>query len=176
MMNLKKMVRIPLFAALIAISVYLFPPFPVPYVNVNFTLQTLLIILIGFLLKPLEAFLSVFIYLMLGMVGLPVFSGATGGLQIILGPTGGFLLLFPFLSLGISTLKSKKKHLLYDLIMAFILSIPLMYLLANLWLSYTLSINYWRALLGLIPFIPFDMIKLVFAYLVYQKIPMELFE
>ena len=175
MMNLKKMVRIPLFAALIAISVFLFPPFPVPYVNINFTLQTLLIILIGFLLKPSEAFFSVFIYLLLGTLGLPVFSGATGGLQIILGPSGGFLVLFPFLSLSISLLKSKNKHMLYDLIITFILAIPVLYLMANLWISYTLSINYWRALLGLIPFIPFDLIKLVFAYLVYQKMPMELF-
>jgi biotin transport system substrate-specific component len=168
---MKQMIRISLFAAMISVSVYLFPPFIVPYVNITFTLQTLLIVLIGFLLKPMEAFLSVFIYLLLGAVGLPVFSGARGGIQMILGPTGGFLMLFPFLACAISLLKSKKKIMWYDLLMSVVLAIPILYLLANIWLSYSLSLNYWRALLSLIPFVPFDILKIGFAYLIYQKIP-----
>lgn len=176
MSNIKQMIRISLFAAMISISVYLFPPFIVPYANITFTLQTLLIVLIGFLLKPSEAFLSSFIYLLLGAIGLPVFSGARGGIQMIVGPTGGFLMLFPFLSLSISLLKSKTKHTFYDLTISFILAIPVLYLLANLWLSYSLSLNYWKALLSLIPFVPFDIMKLVFAYFIYQKIPKELFD
>jgi biotin transport system substrate-specific component len=176
MLNLKQMIRISLFAAMISISVYLFPPFIIPYVQVTFTLQTLLIILVGFLLRPTEAFLSSLIYILLGAIGLPVFSGGRGGFQVLFGPTGGFILLFPFLSLGISLLKSKSRHTLYDLVIAFVLSVPMLYLLANLWLSYQLSINYWKALLSLLPFVPFDIIKLIFAYFVYQKIPRELFE
>jgi len=176
MLNLKQMIRISLFAAMISISVYLFPPFIIPYIQVTFTLQTLLIILVGFLLRPMEAFLSSFIYILLGALGLPVFSGARGGFQVLFGPTGGFILLFPFLSLGISILKSKSRNTLYDLLMSGILSIPVLYLLANLWLSYNLSINYWKALLSLLPFIPFDIIKLIFAYFIYQKIPRELFD
>ncbi|TNF08297.1 MAG: biotin transporter BioY [Bacillota bacterium] len=173
MISMKQMIRISLFAAMISVSVYLFPPFLVPYVNITFTLQTLLVVLIGFLLKPSEAFLSCFIYLLLGAAGLPVFSGAQGGFQIIVGPTGGFLILFPFLALGISLLKSKTKKMWFDLLISILLAIPLLYLLANIWLSYSLSINYWRALLSLIPFVPFDILKIGFAYLIYQKIPDE---
>jgi biotin transport system substrate-specific component len=170
---MKQMIRISLFAAMISVSVYLFPPFIVPYVNITFTLQTLLVVLMGFLLKPSEAFLSCFIYLLLGALGLPVFSGARGGFQMIAGPTGGFLILFPLLAYSISLLKSKTKKMWYDLVIAFVFSIPLLYLLANIWLSYSLSINYWKALLSLIPFIPFDILKIGFAYLIYQKIPEE---
>ncbi|PKK93505.1 MAG: hypothetical protein CVV61_04265, partial [Tenericutes bacterium HGW-Tenericutes-6] len=94
-MTTKRMIMISLFAAMLAISVFIFPPIPIPVIDVNFTLQTLFVIMIGYLLSPIDAFLSVFIYVLMGAIGLPVFSGMRGGLSILFGPTGGFIFLFP---------------------------------------------------------------------------------
>jgi biotin transport system substrate-specific component len=58
---------------------------------VPFTLQMFVVALIAMLLPPATAGLAVGTYLVAGAVGLPVFSGLTGGLGVLLGPTGGYL-------------------------------------------------------------------------------------
>ncbi|MDO9628343.1 MAG: biotin transporter BioY [Acholeplasmataceae bacterium] len=174
-MKLKQVTRISLFSAMIAVSVYLIPPIAVPVLNVSFTLQTLFIILIGFILAPLEAFLSVFIYVLIGAFGFPVFSGYRGGLSVLFGPTGGFIMMFPIVSLLISVFKSKKRLHMYNLMIGFIFGVVVLYLIANLWLSYSLSINYFASLSGLLIFIPFDIVKLLLAYFIYLRIPKEIY-
>jgi len=174
-MSIKRISRISLFAAFIAVSVYAIPPIMVPVIQVPFTLQTLFIILAGYLFMPLDAFLTVFIYVLLGAFGLPVFSGARGGLSVLLGPTGGFLMLFPLVSLAISFLKSKDKKKVYDISIGIFISIFGLYILANIWLSISLSIGYFTSLLSLLPFVLFDIIKLFMAYTIYLKIPKDLF-
>ncbi len=173
-MKIKQVTRISLYAAFIAVSVYLIPPIQIPSIQVPFTLQTLLIMLAGFLFVPSEAFLTVFIYVFIGAIGLPVFSGARGGLSVLLGPTGGFLMLFPLVSLFISLLKSKTHKKLYDIGIGLFISVIALYLLANIWLSVILSISYWSALLSLLPFVPFDILKLLLAYFIYLKFPKDI--
>lgn len=173
MNKIKQISKISLFAAFISVSVYLFPPITVPLIQVPFTLQTLFIILAGFLFTPLEAFIAVLLYVFIGAVGLPVYSGARGGLSVLFGPSGGFIMLFPLVSLFISIFKSKTKNIVHDLAIGGLISIICLYLLANIWLSITLSLNYWVALLSLLPFIPLDIVKLLLAYFVYIKMPSE---
>ncbi len=174
MNKIKQISKISLFAAFISVSVYLIPPFMIPFVQIPFTMQTMFIILAGFIFTPFEAFLTVLLYVFIGAVGLPVYSGARGGMSVLLGPTGGFIMLFPLVSLLIATLKSKTKNIIYDLIVGIFIAIISLYLLANIWLSVTLSLNYWVALLSLLPFIPLDVVKLLLAYFVYIKLPNEL--
>lgn len=173
MNKIKQISKISLFAAFISVSVYLFPPIVIPLVQVPFTLQTLFIILAGFLFIPIEAFISVLLYVFIGAVGFPVFSGGRGGLSVLVGPSGGFIMLFPLVSLFISILKSKTKNITHDLFIGIVIAIVSLYLLANIWLSITLSLNYWVALLSLLPFIPLDIVKLLLAYFVYIKMPSE---
>ncbi len=68
----------------------------VPLGPVPFTLQTFFIMLAGFLLGAKWGFVSVTLYLLLGIAGLPVFSGGSAGAGVLLGPTGGYLIAFPF--------------------------------------------------------------------------------
>ena len=76
--------------ALLAISAWVTVPLgPVP-----FTLQTMVLVFVVVLFPPREALVSVFGYLALGAIGVPVFSGMKGGLASIVGPTGGFLVGF----------------------------------------------------------------------------------
>lgn len=65
--------------------------FTIPLGPVPFTLQTAVVILIALLLTPKQAAATTGVYLLMGAIGLPVFSSMTGGLGKLLGPTGGFL-------------------------------------------------------------------------------------
>ncbi|MDZ7688164.1 MAG: biotin transporter BioY [Halobacteriales archaeon] len=68
----------------------------VPLGPVPFTLQTFFVVLAGFVLGARWGFVSVTLYLLLGVAGLPVFAGGSAGAGVILGPTGGYLVAFPF--------------------------------------------------------------------------------
>lgn len=86
-MSAQRIARCGLSCALLAVSAWVSIPLgPVP-----FTLQTLVLAMLPGVLAPREAVLTVATYLVLGGVGLPVFSNMMGGIGVLLGPTGGFL-------------------------------------------------------------------------------------
>ncbi|MFP4188212.1 MAG: biotin transporter BioY [Halobacteriales archaeon] len=68
----------------------------IPLGPVPITLQTFFVVLAGFVLGAKWGFVSITLYLLLGSAGLPVFSGGAAGAGHLLGPTGGYLLAFPF--------------------------------------------------------------------------------
>lgn len=74
---------------------------PIPGTPVPFTLQPMVVVLAGLMLGPVVGFASMVTYLALGALGLPVFApvGAPGVLRL-LGPTGGYLIAFPFAALA----------------------------------------------------------------------------
>ncbi len=67
----------------------------IPHTPVPFTLQTFAVLLAGGLLGKRNGAISQGLYLLLGVAGLPVFSGLGSGLARLIGPTGGYLLSFP---------------------------------------------------------------------------------
>ena len=81
------------FAAIIAASALL-PAIPIGPVPI--TLQTFAVMLAGAVLGARRGFLAVLLYLALGAIGLPVFSGGAAGLAVFAGPTVGYLVAFPF--------------------------------------------------------------------------------
>ena len=83
------------FAALICASAYV-GAIPVGSAGVPITLQTLTVMLAGCILGPLRGFAAVTLYLALGAVGLPVFAEHSSGIGVFSGPSGGYLLSFPF--------------------------------------------------------------------------------
>ncbi len=85
------MTRTALMAAVTAVAAQIAVPiFPVP-----FTLQVLAVVLSGLLLGPRYGALAQAIYLLVGAIGVPVFAEFRGGLGVLLGPTGGYLLSYP---------------------------------------------------------------------------------
>ena len=92
--KLTAMILIGLFAALIAVCAQIQIPAAVP-----FTLQTFAIFLAAGLLGGKRGTVSVVIYILLGMVGLPVFAGFKGGIAALLGTTGGYIIGFIFSAL-----------------------------------------------------------------------------
>lgn len=84
----RNLVLAALFAALLGASAYV--AIPTPW-GVPFTLQVLAVLLAGLVMSPSWAFAAVAVYLLLGTAGAPVFAGPSGGLGVVLGPTGGYL-------------------------------------------------------------------------------------
>lgn len=89
MRNTKNLIYSALGAALIAACSFLTVPAPVP-----FTLQSLAVLIAAGLLGERWGCVSVLVYLLLGAVGVPVFSGFRGGVGVLFGATGGYLLGF----------------------------------------------------------------------------------
>lgn len=84
------LIFVPLFAALIAVSGFI--AFPLPGTPVPIVLQNMMPILASGLLGGLYGTASTALFLIAGLLGLPVFSGGRGGLAHLMGPTGGFLI------------------------------------------------------------------------------------
>ena len=83
------------FTAIIAVMAQIV--IPMPY-GVPMTLQTLAVPLAGVLLGAKKGAITAAVYVLIGAVGAPVFAGFAGGLGVVFGPTGGFILSFPLLA------------------------------------------------------------------------------
>ena len=78
--------------ALMSALLCLLAPISIPIGPVPITLSIFIIYIISYILDANSALISVFIYLLMGIVGLPVFAGYKSGLGVILGPSGGYLI------------------------------------------------------------------------------------
>lgn len=96
--SIRELVLCGLFTALIAVGAFIKISIPIEPFPMNFTLQLFFSLLAGFLLGPQLGLLSVCVYLILGLIGVPIFA-AGGGLSYLLRPTFGFLLGFAFTAL-----------------------------------------------------------------------------
>lgn len=164
-MNLRTLIVTALFAALIVGGSYVaFPLGPVPL-----TLQTLFVLLAGVLGGAKVGFSAVTVYLVLGAFGLPVFYGGSGGIAHFFSPTGGFLLALlgaaplagAISEVGFKREKSKTRQLLFITLGAVAGTIAI-FMIGIPFLKIFLKVAWREALLiGLIPFIVGDLIKLV---------------
>lgn len=85
--------HVAVFTALI-VAASIVPAIPIGALAVPITLQTLAVLLTGLVLGPVRGGLAVLLYLVLGFAGLPVFAKGASGLQVLSGPTGGYLVGF----------------------------------------------------------------------------------
>lgn len=97
-MRSQDLAYVAVFAALIAVLAAV-PAIPVGGAGVPITLQTLGVALCGLVLGPVRGALAAALYVALGLVGLPIFAGFSGGLGVLAGPTVGYLLAFPLFAL-----------------------------------------------------------------------------
>lgn len=89
---------IAVFAALVA-ALAILPAIPAGPLGVPVTLQTLAVMVTGIVLGPSRGFAAVALYLVVGLAGLPIFSGFSGGVGVLAGPSAGYLLAFPLAAL-----------------------------------------------------------------------------
>jgi biotin transport system substrate-specific component len=107
---------------------------------------------------------SVVLYILLGLVGLPVFSNFSGGAGKLFGPTGGYIIGYIFLALIFGFFVEHWKNNLGLNIAGAVLGTLVLYLFGTVWLAYQLSLGFVAALwAGVIPYIPGDIVKLIIA-------------
>ena len=118
-----------------------------------------------------DATISYIVYLLLGLVGLPVFSGFTGGLGKLAGPTGGYLIGFIFLALisGLFVDKFPKNRILA--VVGMIIGMAVCYIFGTVWLAKLLSLSFKEGLMmGVIPYLAGDVAKIIIAAIVGPKL------
>ena len=167
-MKSKDLVLVSLFAAIMCILSIMRIPLPTP---VPFTLQTFGVAVTGALLGGYLGAIALIIYTLLGAIGLPVFSGMTGGIQVLVGPTGGFIFGFIIaafvIGLCINHFAYKIPHPALRFIATFIimtLGLAISYTIGTIQLKFVTGLSWQKALAaGVLPFIFLDIIKMAFA-------------
>jgi len=155
-----------LMAALTAAGAYIAVPIgPVPI-----TLATLFVLLSGLLLGSRWGLISMALYLFIGAMGIPVFSGGRGGLAHFFGPTGGYLLGY-VLSAWVTGLVSEQSRQSPALqILAVLLGSIAIYSIGVPWLKMTTNLSWTRALIvGMLPFLIGDTVKAAAAFLLARS-------
>ncbi len=108
--------------------------------------------------------ISVILYILLGLAGLPVFTNFTGGPGKLFGPTGGYIVGYIFMAPICGFFLDKWKNNIPLNILGMILGTAACYLFGTIWLQYQLSLTFPAALMtGVVPYIPFDLLKLALA-------------
>lgn len=163
--SIHTLVTIGLMAALICIT----SPFSIPlgFTPVPITLSAFTIYLTAMVLGPVKGTLSCFLYLLLGTMGLPVFSGFMGGIHRLLGPTGGYLIGYLFMAFLSGLFASKWFPKWYPCLLGMLLGTAACYALGTVQLSLQMHISFFEALfIGVVPYIPVDILKMIFALFV----------
>lgn len=145
-----------------------FSQWSIPTEPVPFTLQTIAVTYLGLAFHPSNAFLSVVIWLLAGTSGLPVFAEGASGLEVMLGPTGGYLIGFLpavlIMAIPLEMSGVRRPDTLFLVGMAGTLVI-----LFSGYLRLAVDIGSEQAwLLGVKPFILPGMLKVVIALVLYQ--------
>jgi biotin transport system substrate-specific component len=162
------MVFASMFGAVTALGAYI----AIPLQPVPITLQTLFVCLSGALLGGYFGAISQVIYVLLGVIGLPVFAGGTAGPGILLGPSGGYLFGFIAGALVIGKLMEVKQQPgIIWIIFAFVCGTAVIYGFGILQLSLVARLSLLKAFLtGAVPFLPGDLLKLIAATLITLKV------
>ena len=142
-------------------------PVAIPVSGIPITLTTLVIYIIGNVLSPTVSITSVVLYIILGCVGLPVFSGFSGGITHLLGPGGGFILGYIPLILCVSMLNKS----IFRQIIGILLGTLLLYLCGCIgYMIYSKSEITTVFSVCVIPFLPGDICKFLLTLITIPRI------
>ncbi len=164
------MIFIALFATLMCIGAWLHFPSPVPA-----SMQTFMVFCALGLIGSKRTFIMLVLYVMMGSVGLPVFSGFTGGIGALTGPTAGFIWGF-LIGVPVFYLFEKRYSDKKAIIIGYIVYILLHYIPGALWYcifttsSLTLSGLVASSLVTVVPFIIPDAVKLMLSFVTVKRL------
>ena len=161
-----------LIALMTAVTCVLGPlSIPLPFSPVPISLTNFVIFLAIFVLGMKNGTISFIIYLLLGAVGVPVFSSFRGGFQVLAGPTGGYLIGFIFLALIMGFALDHFDRKLVPTIIGMIIGMAVCYAFGTVWLAKLLSLSFKEGLMmGVIPYLPGDAAKIIIAAIVGPKL------
>lgn len=161
MLKTKNLILSGLFAAITALLAQI--AIPLPFSPVPITGQTFGVFLTGAILGGRWGAISILTYIFLGATGLPVFHNAQGGLHIVLGPTGGYLWGFVLGSYLLGKCVEKWRSF-PAIVLGMFLCLAATYFLGVTQLMFITGLNLRQGLLlGAVPFLPLDLVKLFVA-------------
>ena len=129
-------------------------PFSIPIGVVPISFTNLAVYIALYALGMKKGTISYLIYLLIGLVGVPVFSGFTSGPQKLFGPTGGYLIGFIGMALSSGIIIDKFANKWYLCFLGMVLGTTVCYVLGTVWLAFQAGLSFQAALAaGVIPFI-----------------------
>ena len=158
---------------LIVCSQIALPIGPIPI-----TLQTLAVLMIGFLLPPKKTLVVTSLYIIAGLIGLPFFSGFTGGFQSVLLPSFGFVFSFILAAFiqawYLSTVKAlRTSHLIFagflNILITYMIGLPYMAGILNVYMGSNIDLTA-ILMFGFFPFIPGDWLKLGTSIVIVKRL------
>ena len=167
----RDLVMIAFMAAILCVCSWITIPFTIPC-----TMQTFGVFCSVLLLGGFQGTLSIILYLLLGIIGLPVFSGFQAGIGHVLGPTGGYMVGFLLTGLAFILMKpliDKNRRFRY---LALIIGLVACYLFGSLWfwVVYTSkgqTMGLWKILtICVLPYIIPDLLKMALAVFVCDRV------
>jgi biotin transport system substrate-specific component len=169
-MKTRQLILCAFFAALTIIGTILSIPLPFSPVPINLALLS--VFLSGGLLGAKAGALSQGVYVLLGLIGLPVFSKFAGGPGVLAGPTGGYIIgyIASAFVIGLITQRSGKPELL-QIIIAITLGLLACYIPGTLWFMNITESSLLPALtMCIFPFLPGDAIKILLSALLIKRL------
>lgn len=160
-LDTRAMVLCALFAAVVA-ALGVVPPIPVGFLPVPITAQTLGVMLAGAILGPRLGFLALALFVLLVAIGLPVLPGGRGGLGVLMGPTGGFILSWPVGAFAVGWLARRiaaGARPLPLFVCCALGGIGAVYAGGIAWLWLVSGLPLEKAAMGTLAFVPGDLIK-----------------
>ena len=168
----KDLIQIALLTSMLSVaSVFVIPIGPVPI-----TLQVFFFLLIPALIGRMKGALTMSLYMLLGLIGFPVFAGGTGGFQSILSPAFGYIIGAILVSLVVGSLHKRSAStiemlgtMFLGIVVLYIVGMSYQYFIMNQVLETSIS---WQTIIltNVTAFLPIDMIKAFTAGLVYQRL------
>lgn len=173
-----------LFAAIMTICSFI--TIPLGFTPVPINLATLGVFLTGGLLGKKYGTISMTVYVLLGAVGVPVFSEFRGGIGVLVGPTGGYIIGYIVAAFLIGLLldvmlnssggsaeasRRSKAAELIPIIIAMIVGLLACYFLGTLWFIVSTHTGVWAALISCVfPFLPGDALKIIVGALLVRRL------
>lgn len=173
--NIRQIALVGLMTAVICILGPLALNIPVSPVPVS--LGFLAVYFVSMVLGMKLGTLSVIAYILLGLAGLPVFTNFMGGPGKLFGPTGGYIFGYIFMALICGYTAEKWGNKIILSFLGMLLGTVVSYLFGTLWLAHQQSLTFVQALFaGVIPYIPFDLVKLIAAMAVGPRLRRRLLQ
>lgn len=146
-------------------------PLSIPIGPVPISLTMLAIFITLYAIGMKNGIISSLIYLLVGFIGLPVFSGFSSGPGKLIGPTGGYLVGFVFVAIISGYFIDKHIDKLHMCVLGMVLGTVVCYILGTVWLAYQTNMTAKAALwAGVIPFILGDLLKIAASAYIGPKI------
>lgn len=162
----REVVLIAMFSAIMAVCSWISVPTTIP-----FTLQTFGVFCTMSMLGGKKGFFSILVYILLGAVGLPVFSGFSAGFSALTSYSGGYIWGFLFLALVFWGTEKILGNKLYIQIISLIVGMAVCYLCGTLWFMFVTKSGFIYGLSACVaPYVLFDLLKLAFAVVISMRV------